>query len=739
MPNFDYLKFIRIAGFFSLTSVLLSPLNLHATERESLLFMEIPLVVTATKTTQKIEDVPATVVVISKKQIRERGYNNLLDLMKYLPGVDVQDRGGQETYNLVLVRGIPHQEKFIIMMDGHRVSSPTGESIPIAENFPLYNAKQVEIVYGPASALYGADAFAGVINIITRDAKDLGGWEASVSAGSFGYQNHYLNYGDRLSKNITLSAGGHWHEADNADLRKYYNEYQLEDLVDQNTSALLQSAEDRNFDVPTESHSAYLKLDINDAFTLGYSRSYFRHPSGQGDLPQQTYFDEDVKWETLINNYYADYRFDDEDSLSGKTSVSYLTYEVLNGSNFEDQWDNYEKAYKYARSHRFKLEQQLNLNINEDNILTGGVSYEDFYSLPKTTNLTHPFDKDKSVAEQGYFYAGTNSSLPLKIYELNYTNIGAYLQLQSDCTSTLSSTFGVRFDDNSRYGSTVNPRGGIVYQPRSTTAIKLLYGEAYQAPSPYRAYSNYGTFDGVTDGDGDYTGDWFRLPNPDLEPEELKTWELGIIEDATEDLKLEAAFFYTEAKNLITGGNWEGPTIIGSSLPYDTSIPGSKINSYKRAENAGEATWWGGELSVDYSQSVSGARLNYWANYSYLKGSLTAADGTKTEHPLIAKHKAKAGITAVISNYYVSPSLRWVGQSNNSRITTPGNSNQRVKSYIVTDLNVGANNLRGNLSASINIQNLFDKRYYNAGANSARHPSVPQEPRRIVLSLNYKL
>ncbi|MBE9536838.1 MAG: TonB-dependent receptor, partial [Proteobacteria bacterium] len=277
----------------------------------------------------------------------------------------------------------------------------------------------------------------------------------------------------------------------------------------------------------------------------------------------------------------------------------------------------------------------------------------------------------------------------------------------------------------------------LVYQPRSTTTIKLLYGEAYQAPSPYRAYSNYGTFQ--PDGAGGYENvGGVRLPSPDLDPEELKTWELGIIEDATEGLKLEANFFYTEARNLITGGKWEGSAVFGSLLPDDTSITGITIDKWKKAENSGEATWWGGEFSVDYSQSISGVRLNYWANYSYLNGSLTAADGTKTEHPFIAKHKAKGGVTAIVNNYYISPSVRWVGQSNNHLITSPGSSNQRVKSHIVTDLNIGVTDIWRNLSASVNVQNLFDKRYYNAGGNWARHPSVPQEPRRVVLTLNYK-
>lgn len=111
-----------------------------------------------------------------------------------------------------------------------------------------------------------------------------------------------------------------------------YDEYKLGALA----STPPVAADDRKFEVPTESHSAYLKLNVSDEFIVGYNRSFFRHPSGQGDLPQQTFFDKDVKWETLINNYYADYNFKDGDDLSGKTSLSYLTYEVLPGSNFKD-------------------------------------------------------------------------------------------------------------------------------------------------------------------------------------------------------------------------------------------------------------------------------------------------------------------------------------------------------------------------------------------------------------------
>lgn len=707
--------------------------------REELLFMDIPFIVTASMIAQPLQEAPATVHVVTRKQIKERGYNNLLDLLKELPGVDVQDRCCEETYNEIRIRGINKQEKFIIMMDGHRISSPTGEKIPIAENFPLFNAKQVEVVYGPASALYGADAFAGVINIITRDAEKIAGWEVSASGGSFGYQNHHLNYGGSLSENIKLSAGGHWHEGDNADLRKYFDEYRLGDIYwdhDHDSSTpkvLLVAGEDRDFDMTTKSHSAYLKLVVKENFTLGYSRSFFRHPSGQGGKPDYALYNKDVKWETLINNYYADYTFEDGDNLSGETSVSYLTYEMPPDTKYVNKYTNFENGYKYANGKRFKLEQQLNVKLNEDNTLVGGITYEDFYSLPKTFDLDYPYNRDRAASEQGYFYPGTDNTIPLKIYELRYHNYGAYLQLQSELSRSISATLGIRYDENSRYGSTVNPRGGIVFRPGETTTIKLLYGEAYQAPSPYNAYAGFGAFDGDTDSDGLYDGGYFHLPNPDLEPEELKTYELGLIQDVSPDMRVDASLFYTEIDNMISDTAWFSST--------STFIEGGEITPWKRNENRAEAYYYGGELSADYRANLSGVKLIWWGNYSYIHGRQREVGSTKVLHKNIARYKIKTGITARHGRFYITPSIKWIGRTNNryAESTTSYSYHERtVDDYYLVNMHMGIDNLTGNLSATLNIQNLTDKKYHNSGGSSNRHLAVAQEPRRIVLSLNYK-
>lgn len=125
-------------------------------------------VVTASKTSQNSGTAPATVTVVSKEQIRMRGYQSLLDLIVDLPDMKVDDKIYPGSRNSITLRGIQGQQNFVILLDGVKISSPTNEALPVMENYPVNLAEQVEVLYGPASALYGADAVSGVINIITK-------------------------------------------------------------------------------------------------------------------------------------------------------------------------------------------------------------------------------------------------------------------------------------------------------------------------------------------------------------------------------------------------------------------------------------------------------------------------------------------------------------------------------------------------------------------------------------------
>ena len=111
----------------------------------------------------------ARVQVVTSAQIQRRGYRSIADLLKDLSDFKVDLAGDQDYPTELTVAGTRGASRVVLLLDGIRISSPTNDPLPMLANYPVHNARQIEIVYGPASALYGADAFSAVINIISRD------------------------------------------------------------------------------------------------------------------------------------------------------------------------------------------------------------------------------------------------------------------------------------------------------------------------------------------------------------------------------------------------------------------------------------------------------------------------------------------------------------------------------------------------------------------------------------------
>jgi iron complex outermembrane receptor protein len=184
------------------------------------------MVITPTQGSLRANNAPASVKVVTQEQIQLRGYHNLAEVLNDLADITVQDKTDPQHYNRVSIRGVSRQDFFIIMLDGVRISSPTNEPLPILENFPIYFAKQIEIVYGPGSALYGADAMAGVVNIITRKPGDAGSptVAASVIGGSNGYSNASVVIQKKMENDFKLSLAGLYSYDAQPDFSKVYKD-----------------------------------------------------------------------------------------------------------------------------------------------------------------------------------------------------------------------------------------------------------------------------------------------------------------------------------------------------------------------------------------------------------------------------------------------------------------------------------------------------------------------------------
>ena len=129
-------------------------------------------VVTASKKPQRLSEAPATVRVITAEQIKERGYFTLEEALSDLPGIQFRDIIGFNSY--VFMRGVPSQNNLIVMMvDGIQINELNSGGFYGGGQFNLSNVKRIEVVYGPASALYGTNAASGIINIITNNPRDI--------------------------------------------------------------------------------------------------------------------------------------------------------------------------------------------------------------------------------------------------------------------------------------------------------------------------------------------------------------------------------------------------------------------------------------------------------------------------------------------------------------------------------------------------------------------------------------
>jgi outer membrane receptor for ferrienterochelin and colicins len=131
-------------------------------------------VASVSKTSESLREAPATVIIVTADEIQRHGYLDLEELLHDLPGFDVT-RGNGSTYSWVDQRGYVsiNNDRLIFLVDGVEQGDLSDNTVYISRQYPLSNIERVEIVYGPASTMYGANAYTGVISVITKQAEGL--------------------------------------------------------------------------------------------------------------------------------------------------------------------------------------------------------------------------------------------------------------------------------------------------------------------------------------------------------------------------------------------------------------------------------------------------------------------------------------------------------------------------------------------------------------------------------------
>lgn len=693
-------------------------------------------VTTATRTSERARDVPARIEVVTADQIEQRGYRSLTDVLADLPDFKIERGADQDLPLDIVVQGTRGSNRIVVLLDGIRISSPTNEPLPILANYPVHTARQIEIVYGPGSALYGADAFSAVINIISKDASEAEGVTVTQSIGQFGLSNTAASYGMHLGR-ARLLVAAHFLSDRQPVLPRYYpDDFGAFDAQRRGTFETIfgtvrpHGAVPADYANPLSAHSLHATLRA-DAFQVTLFKSQSKAPTSPAYTPENAIYSNEAY---NLNHLFvgaASYTRRVGETTS-TTTVTASRHELDPQSGYRNVYSNMDKSYKYAYGSMLKVEQQLTWKTGSRFTTTAGAEAERFFSIPQGADLNAPV---ASHDEPGTIL-GTD--ITDEFYKTRYQNYAGYVQIQYAMHPALTLTLGGRGDYRTTHGGTFNPRIGLVWQASPVSTIKMLFGTAYLAPSPFQQYAHYGSFYSL-DGGKTYQSDFWHLGNPDLKPQKKSTIEIAARRTLAPTVEVWGSAFSSQLSDLIRESGDRADRYAGQ-------YRGWPVQYIEVSVNQGEERAYGGRAGVDVVRIMAPRRQ------IAARAWLSIADGHVKDGGGNIEIGGMAPVLSQISadlewdGWTVSPRLSLVGEQRVRAITIDEAGRERRRTlddYALLNVNVRRNNVFKNIDAFVTVENALDARYRSINLRAFNNPEeligAPQNPRRVTVGLQVRI
>ncbi len=638
-----------------------------------------PIVVSASRREERATAAPATVIVIDRRDIELRGYSQLIDVLRDLPGMETIEFFFSEFGTQVPVRGISGNNKIVVLVNGMRVNPPGGENFPFRNDFSVRHAERIEVVYGSGSTLYGQDAISAVINVVTidpagggtvplRDADDplafntangptsAGGSSLEVGAGAgvniereiWGWYGGVLD----CCRDITVSGYVQYHDSEltplDSEFPAYWQNYR--DVAITKTNA------NGGGIVPTRNDfglNLFGRVEgFNSSFQVWHRDSQRSSAegfnTGLGFLPEAKWGDSSTVMEGKNTMYVSD-------NVALESALTYNGYEIDPSSRFvfpasATEW--FLDDFKYGRGWRVSLEETLRMDVTDDFSLLAGVfiAYSDI--IPKATFLGG-FDPSQDPVAQGGFFTFTNGGGPQmipQVSQVTFWTYAPYLEAQWQVLDNLRVIGGVRVTKDDHFDQIpITPRAAVVYNVTDEFTAKYIYTEAFVAPAPYFAFA---TFD---------NGTLLATTNPNVAPETAKTHEVNLTYDR-ENVGLGVAAYYGTQGSLITVADRNAP----QNLVADPVFVNGSQRRLVRTANGGDSERFG----VDIYGKITFGAFRTWFSYSYVDFEETNA-GMSSGLPGISAHNGRVGTTCWFGpKLFITPSL--VIRSTPENVTNAG-------------------------------------------------------------------
>lgn len=633
---------------------------------------------------------PAVASLITAEDIRAMGARNLNEILETVPGLHVGLSSLNRLDSVFSIRGIHtgNNPQVLILMNGIPFPFLYTGAHPTLFRLPVSSIARVEVIRGPGSAVYGADAYAGVINIITKEASDIRSTEVGGRAGSFDSQDLWFQHG-ATHGGLDLALTFESQHSDDDRSRRVSSDFQS--TLDQaygTTASLAPGPLSTRYDV-IDTHLEIKK----DSWKL--RNWYWRlDDAGQGAGGAQAL---DPEGSQNVDLYLADLSYDNN-KLSRNwglhANLSYLyqnndaSFQLLPpgtlvplGVDGNLNFTAPTGLYSFPNGLRGApggTDQQTSLDIS---CTYTGVERHKF-----RIGSGFKYQKEETFETKNFGPGVTPGNLTdvtatPYVFMPDTTRRVWYLSLQDEWQlgRDWELTAGLRHDNYSDFGGTFNPRLALVWAARHNLTTKILYGRAFRAPSFAEQFA---------------INNPVVLGNPNLKPETIDTYEIAFDYRPTFELKTGLSLFAYQAEDLIE------------------FVPDANGSS-NTAQNARNQKGYGLELEAGWKAAeklqIGG---NYAFQYSVDRGTgKRIADAPGMQALVWADWKFQP-------NWSMHPEVHWVGL----RKRASGDYRKSVENFALVNLCLRRKNILTHWDLALNLRNLFD-----ADAREPSNGTIPYD------------
>lgn len=693
----------------------------------AILYSDDELISIATGTYKPIRLAPSVASFITADDIKAMGARNIFEALEFVPGIHISNSSLARMEPTHSIRGIHTvlDNQVLLLINGYRIGDPYLGARPPLYQLGVNNISRIEIVRGPGSAVYGADALSGVINIITKESDEIDGTEVGVRSGSFNSKDMWLLHSDNyLGWETALSFEYHSTDGD----RGRIIDSDLQTIFDRNspfnTSASL---------APGPANTQYNQQDImltlsKDQWKLWMYR-YHLWDAGQGAGATQMVDPVGRQLNKLqrMALEFKDSEFTEHLGLDAKLEYRRgfgfalfqlfppgatlmmandgNIYNPLNksgpagwvrftegvrgnpGSNYDNV--DLETVFTYDGFDKHRLRFALGglyFKVTPLNTKNFGPGVLDTSGLSTDIN-DPPVEIDATL---------TDTTGTPYIFMQEQSRHVSYLSLQDEWSfaADWELTAGLRLDHYSDFGNTVNPRMALVWAADYNLTSKLLYGRAFRAPGFNELY---------------FINNPSTRGNPDLKPEIIDVVELVFDYKPNFDIHSITNLYRYDLDDLIE--HVEGV-----------------------AHNERDQDGYGMETELHWQASD---KISLIASYTWQRSQDSNSGYLIPRAPI--RQATLAMRYKVNPQCYANPQVNWVAD----RKRALGDTRPPVSDYTRTDITLRCSVQNIPLEIAASVRNAFDEDIREPSINSANIGApmpndVPLEGRAAYLELVYR-